>query len=222
MQNSELIFYKNNGFFLFKGFFNQKNIKEIKKESQAIFIYQMKEKGIIENINVSEKEFEVGMIKLFNGHFEIFANCGKQSQHLIALHRLSLNNKLVKKLEEFGLKKPIISTRPVLYFNKATLAKSEEFFKVPPHQDWRSMQGSINSMIVWIPLCNISEELGALKIIPGSHKSGLLETTENKWFRQIDNNNLKDFISVEVEEGDALFFSSFLVHTSGNNVLEAV
>ena len=222
MQNSEVLFYKKNGYFLYKGFFDPAKAEEIRKESQMIFIHQMINNGIINRHDISEDEFEIGIVKLFNDNFEIYANCGKQCQHLINLHRLSLDKKLIQKLTEFGLQKPVVSTRPVLYFNKAKLAKSEEFYKVPPHQDWRSMQGSINSMVVWLPLCNIPENLGALTVIPGSHKFGLLDSTENAWFRQIAKQDLSDFISVEVEPGDALFFSSFLVHSSGNNVLDKI
>jgi phytanoyl-CoA hydroxylase len=222
MKNKDFDHYKKEGYFLYKNFFNPLEIEKVKKEAQLIFINQIYEKGIINTKTITDDEFEDAIVRLFNLHFDTYINCGKQAQHLIDLHRISLNEKLVEKLKEFGLDFPVISTRPVMYFNKAKLAKTEEFYKVPPHQDWRSMQGSLNAIVVWIPLAKVTEELGALKIIPGSHRMGLLESKENAWYRQIETIASDSFISIEVEAGDALFFSSFLVHSSGNNILDKI
>ena len=222
MENKEIDQYNKDGYFLYKKFFNPLEVIKIKIEAQNIFINQMLEKKIINSTSITDDEFENGIVELFNKHFDTYINCGKQAQHLINLHRISLNENLVNKLKEFGLNFPVISTRPVMYFNKAKLAKTEEFYKVPPHQDWRSMQGSLNAIVVWIPLDRVTEELGALKIIPGSHKKGLFDSKENAWYRQIDAISSDSFISVEVEAGDALFFSSFLVHSSGNNILDKI
>ncbi|HMH32109.1 MAG TPA: phytanoyl-CoA dioxygenase family protein [Puia sp.] len=222
MNKTEKLSYIKNGFYLYKGFFNSKEVERIKKEAQSIFINQFIGKGIATSKKISEGEFESAIVRLFEEHFDHYTNCGKQAQHLISLHRLSLDERIVNKLKEFGLDFPVISTRPVMYFNKFNLAKTEEFYKVPPHQDWRSMQGSLNSMVVWVPLADVSEDLGALKIVPGSHLHGLIESKENAWFRQIDQVEQADFISVEVEAGDALFFSSFLIHSSGNNIKDKI
>jgi ectoine hydroxylase-related dioxygenase (phytanoyl-CoA dioxygenase family) len=197
-------------------------VSKVKEEAQEVFVNQLLDKKIIKGKKVKEAEFEDAIVELFNKHFEVFANCGKQVQHLISLHRLTLADKLLAKLKDLGIASPVISTRPVLYFNKARLAKTEEFYKVPPHQDWRSMQGSLNSMVVWIPLIDVTKDLGALMILPESHKLGLLESRENAWFRQINSIESKEFVSVEVKAGDALFFSAFLVHSSGSNILDKI
>ena len=43
------------------------------------------------------------------------------------------------------------------------------------------MQGSLNAIVVWVPLVDVAE-LGALEIIPGSHLWGLQESHEDKWY----------------------------------------
>ena len=70
-----------------------------------------------------------------------------------------------------GLRFPNVSTRPVLFFNSRHLAEKEVYWKVSPHQDWRSMQGSLDSVVVWLPLCDIDVALGALEVVPQSHGS---------------------------------------------------
>jgi hypothetical protein len=95
------------------------------------------------------------------------------------------------------------------------------------HQDWRSMQGSLDSVVVWLPLVDVDRALGALEVVPGSHRWGLLaadmadsygHNTEDAQAR-IDPGALR---SMELERGDAVFFSAFLVHQSGTNVTEAI
>jgi ectoine hydroxylase-related dioxygenase (phytanoyl-CoA dioxygenase family) len=84
------------------------------------------------------------------------------------------------------------------------------------------MQGSLNAMIIWVPLLDIGKELGALEIVPRSHLLGLLESVENDWYRTIKDAADEQYVSVEATAGDALFFSAFLLHRSGNNTTDAI
>ena len=84
------------------------------------------------------------------------------------------------------------------------------------------MQGSLNAIVVWVPLMDIAQELGALEIIPGSHLWGLLESHEDEWYRRIGGLQDNQYQSMEMNAGDALFFSAFLVHRSGNNVTDSI
>ena len=84
------------------------------------------------------------------------------------------------------------------------------------------MQGSLNSTVVWFPLVDVNKDLGALEVIPKSHRWGLLESEQNDWYREIKGLEDDKYVSVEVEAGDVLFFSSFLVHRSGNNVTDKI
>lgn len=214
--------YRENGYLLLKGFFEGHEIDAVRGEAQEIFVRQMQRLGILGPGDVSEEEVERGMFELFEKNVAAFANCGKQAQHLISLHRLSLDGRIVEQLNELGLEFPNISTRPVMYFNHERLAKKEVYWKLSAHQDWRSMQGSLDSMVVWIPLVDVDESLGALEIIPGSHKWGLLEAEMADGYGQLEEEIAAEMVPVEVEKGDALFFSSFLAHQSGTNVTDHI
>ena len=167
--------YRENGFILAKGFFEPEEVERIHAEAKAVFTLQMRRLGIVSSLSPGENEFEAGMFKLFEADLSTFTNCGKQAQHLISLHRLSLDQRIVSTLKELGLDFPNISTRPLLYFNAERLAKKEVYWRLDVHQDWRSMQGSLDSVVVWLPLIDIDKSLGALEVYPGSHKWGLLE-----------------------------------------------
>lgn len=214
--------YKEKGFQLVKGLFKSEEIDEIRKDAQGIFLRQMKQSGFdVENID-SEENFNISLFKLFNEHPELIISSGKHIQHLIALHRISLDQRIIDILKQLGMTFPNICTRPVMFFNAKKLAKKQVYWKTDPHQDWRSMQGSLNSMVVWVALCDIDISLGALEVIPKSHKQGLqtLEMVDSFGLVPGEVLNGQKFVPIEIKKGDVLFFSSFLIHQSGNNSTE--
>ena len=84
------------------------------------------------------------------------------------------------------------------------------------------MQGSLNAVVIWIPLIDINKDLGALEIMPGSHLRGLrTDHIENGFgMVKLDENEETKLTSIEVKTGDILLFSSFLIHQSGNNITD--
>jgi len=210
------------GFVRVNRFFSREVVEFVRRDAKSVFLKQMASRGFVTRMDPDEQEFESGMARYFSEDLSGFINCGKTCQHLISLHQLSLQETLVAQLIKLGVERPNICTRPVLYFNSRRLAKSEVYYKSPPHQDWRSMQGSLNAIVVWVPLMEISQALGALEIIPGSHLWGLLESREDEWYRRIEGIGDDQYQSVEMNAGDALFFSAFLVHRSGNNVTDSI
>lgn len=221
--SNDLEFYKKNGYLFLKDFFSNEEIKKVLDDAKGVFLRQFIEKKYLANCNledISEEVFNDFLYRLFDEDIECLSNSGKQIQHLISLHSLSLQNKVIELLKQTGIETPIISTRPVLYFNHPKLAKQKVFHTVDAHQDWRSMQGSLNSVVIWIPLVDINKDLGALEILPGSHLDGLRTDHIENGFGMVslskDEND--KLVSVEIKTGDALLFSSFLIHQSGNNI----
>jgi hypothetical protein len=214
--------FREQGFIRFDGFFSKEDVERVRADAKRVFLNQMVVRGFVNRADGDDLEFERGMARYFSEDQEGFVNCGKTCQHLISLHRLSLREEIVSQLIALGVQRPNICTRPVLYFNSKHLAKSEAYYKSPPHQDWRSMQGSLNAMVVWVPLADVPFELGALEVIPGSHMWGLQDSHEDEWYRRIEGITVDRYQSVAVSAGDVLFFSAFLVHRSGNNVTDSI
>jgi phytanoyl-CoA hydroxylase len=203
--------YFDNGYVLLKDFLDKEIIEKILQDAKSIFQLQFDYLNLDSNFNENLKT-------LFKNHFQVFIDCGKQIQHLISLHKLSLDDNILTLINSLGIEKPNISTRPVLYFNHPELAKEKSYHTVDAHQDWRSMQSSLDSLVIWIPLTDIDKSLGALQIIPKSHLLGLKTIGVVNGFGMVDTDIYDDeFIDVEVKQGDILVFSSFLIHRSGNN-----
>ena len=85
-----------------------------------------------------------------------------------------------------------------------------------------------NGLVIWIPLSDITPDLGPLQVCPKSHHEGELKVVQNK--------NLPDdastvsvdevepeyiakysIMDVEIKKGDVLFFDTELFHRSGVN-----
>jgi len=223
MAELDLQQFKEQGFALARGFFQKEEVASVRNDAKSVFLTQLLRHGILSSNNPSEREFETKLFAYFDQHLQEFINCGKQIQHLVSLHRLSLDTRIEQVLrQELGLQFPNVSTRPVLYFNSRFLAKDEVYWRVFPHQDWRSMQGSLDSIVVWVPLADVDIELGALEVVPGSHRLGLLTTKVENSFGKVERFGDGDFVSVQAKQGDALFFSSFLVHRSGVNTTDSI
>jgi phytanoyl-CoA hydroxylase len=217
--------YLQEGYLHIPNFFDFDLINSLLFDSKSIFLnifLSKKYTGIRDVKELNENEFNKLLYKLFSDDVSLVSNCGKQIQHLISLHKLSLNDKIIELLKEMGIQKPNISTRPVLFFNHPKLAKEKFYYKVDAHQDWRSMQGSLNSIVIWVPLTDINKDLGALEIIPRSHMRGLITDHFQSGFGMVNPNsyNFNEFKTIEVKLGDILIFSSFLIHQSGENITD--
>jgi phytanoyl-CoA hydroxylase len=216
--------YKRDGFLLLRNFFDVEKLEAVRSEAKHIFLIQLKRNHLIDSYDISEQEFERQLYALFQKDFQQIVNCGKQAQHLISLHSLALSERILGALEQLGVEFPIINVRPTIFFNSPHLGKRDVDWRKPSHQDWRTTQGSLDSTIIWVPLIDIDKSLGALEIAPESHKLGLLNYETRSDYHTIaeDPERPLQFVSVEVKKGDALFFSTLLVHRSGNNTSGAI
>jgi hypothetical protein len=196
------------GYFIYKNFFSREYIEKLKTSAESIFKIQFNKFGYTGT-------FQENMIRLFNEHESIFINCGKIIQQgLIELYKLPLEDKLLNELKLLGLDFPVMCTRPVLFFNHPKLAKHITYYKTPAHQDWSSMEASMDSLVVWVPLIDVNKENGSIIVYPGSHKKGVLPFKSNNGFAEVDFEG--NGIQPVIEAGDIVIFSTLLVHESGD------
>ena len=205
---------KNDGYFIYRNFFDKDYVENLRKSAESIFKIQFDRFGY-------SGTFQENMIRLFDENQDIFINCGKIIQQgLLELYKLPLENKLVDELKSLGLEFPVMCTRPVMFFNHPKLAKQITYYKTPPHQDWPSMESSLDSLVVWVPLVDVNKENGSLIIYPESHKNGILPFTTNNGFAEVKTDGIR--IQPDVNMGDIVIFSTLLVHESGDIVNDSI
>jgi len=91
------------------------------------------------------------------------------------------------------------------------------------HQDNFYVKGNDQELTVWIPLFDTKVWQGALQVMPRSHKSGEVPHTMKIGKKTLPASVYENEIRyVEMARGDALFFSSFLLHSSSINISDEI
>ena len=93
------------------------------------------------------------------------------------------------------------------------------------HQDYRYVQGAIDTLTAWIPLGPCSQSNGTLMLFPGTHKRGLLPVTEssgNSFSFGVSSEGLPEPVFAEVDEGDVVIFHSLTLHGACPNCSDRV
>ena len=85
-----------------------------------------------------------------------------------------------------------------------------------------------NGLVIWIPLSDLTPELGPLQVCPKSHHEGELKVVQNKNLPgdvstvsvdEVEPEYIAKYsiMDVEIKKGDVLFFDTELFHRSGVN-----
>jgi phytanoyl-CoA hydroxylase len=115
-----------------------------------------------------------------------------------------------------GVAQGIIGPNVQLHHTKMFIKPPEKGSPFPMHQDYPYFPHERHSMIAAIiHFDDAPEEKGCLRVVPGSHKLGALESVG-------EDHHLPDFpletaTPIPAKAGDAIFMSYFLVHGSGVN-----
>ncbi len=101
----------------------------------------------------------------------------------------------------------------------------EDKYLTQLHQDYTSQLCSPSGIVIWSPLRNVTNELGPVKIYPGSHKEGILDIDiidEGSYGLQVRDPNIiikkYDPICPEVNVRDAVIIHMLTAHESTPNV----
>ena len=89
----------------------------------------------------------------------------------------------------------------------------------------------LHSLVCWIPLTSVTEEMGAIHISPESHTGGLITSAQNEKKSELSTRQIsvpEEYIKkyedlvVPVDAGDVVFFNMLLYHRSGINISDKV
>jgi ectoine hydroxylase-related dioxygenase (phytanoyl-CoA dioxygenase family) len=153
-----------------------------------------------------------------------YLQAAKAANHLASLAQLGISPKVMALVRDLGLVTPTIATRTVLLFMANALAIEGGYLKTPPHQDFRSVQGSLNSIVLWTPLADVGPDDYPVVVADGSHRLGLLPSGEHVFGHQIDPASLEglSFRPVHLKRGDIMVFSTLLAHATSETGGERV
>ncbi|WP_315769917.1 MULTISPECIES: phytanoyl-CoA dioxygenase family protein [unclassified Bradyrhizobium] len=133
-------------------------------------------------------------------------------------HRLAHHHNIVNFLKgKFGWTDIFLPGGHVVHIMAHELRIPNGYFGFVTHQDFPSVQGSLDGVVVWFPLVDVNKDNFPLEVIPRTHKLGVLPTIKHGTSTsevEPEFYNQSDFVPVEVNVGDVIFMSVFTVHRS--------
>jgi hypothetical protein len=85
----------------------------------------------------------------------------------------------------------------------------------PIHQDYRFIQGSVDTLTTWLPLSAAPPEIGGLRVLAGSPRLGVLPVKASDgpgMMRAEADENHPEWRTTSYQPGDVLLFGSLTVH----------
>ena len=202
------------GYVVVKGAIDTAILDSINREIAELFAIQLRRLGQPVDAGVSREAFKNNAVRLLRADVPAYISTARLTQNLPSVHRLLICDTVIKLSRDLGVELPVISTRPSIHFMTGDLKIPNGYHRSPAHQDWRSMQGSLDSLVFWIPTTPVKKNSNPMEFVPRSHLLGLLDTVEHIQTPTVSDPRTTDdkFIPIPVEPGDIIFFSSFMVH----------
>jgi ectoine hydroxylase-related dioxygenase (phytanoyl-CoA dioxygenase family) len=115
--------------------------------------------------------------------------------------------------------KGILGPDVVLHHSKLFQKPSEEGAPFPMHQDWTYFPTVNDTMMAGIiHVSEATDEMGCLRVYPGTHKLGKVEGTSGQNESELlAKYPLDKALPLEAEPGDVVFFHYFTIHGSMPN-----
>lgn len=189
--------YKRNGYVVFKNLLDCDEVEKTVSQLRSMTGSNLSSvKGCLKNLFLNEERY-FSTLRIFSKS--------------LSVQRLLHSKEIISKLNDLGLEQLSTPTLPVLHTTSKELVSSGGYFALEPHQDWPSIVGSLNSVIVWIPLTDVGEYDHPLQVVPGSHLEGVIGGEEGA-NELVVNKTDEDFFTLICSPGDVVVMSTFCVH----------
>jgi phytanoyl-CoA hydroxylase len=209
--------YRRNGFAVAAGLIAEAELDAVAADIHSIFARRARAIGLTVPEGRDQDAFSHLLLDLFTSDRAAYLAAARQTQYLASVLRLGLAEPILQLLGEVGVEVPSQSTRPVIHFMADGLRIEGGYHKTPPHQDWRSVQGSLDGVTLWLPVYDVGPDQYPLEVIPGSHRRGLLPSADDPFGHRIAEGDVPEepFLPLTLRRGDVVIFSGFLVHRTG-------
>lgn len=161
---------------------------------------------------IGAKSFHTSLAEMI-GIEGLYASTLSQCAKTASLQQLFLHDRIMGVIKRLGIASPCIPSPPVLNVIANNLRVPGGYFGTAAHQDWPSVQGSLDEVTVWVSFTSTKGNF-PLEIIPRSHLKGLLPGKVNGSVLEVKAHE-SEFVAVECDPGDVIFMSGFLVHRTG-------
>ena len=200
-------FYQQNGYILYKALLSADEAATYRRECHDL----AERLSAVRNIDATwgsarDSVAEAKDTSVFHCHDVQFYSA--------AFSRLIVNDRLTEVASDI-----IGSPNVQLHHTKMFIKPPEKGSPFPMHQDVPYFPHDRHSMIaVILHFDDAPIEKGCVRVVPGSHKLGMLEhNSAGGWHLPFDRYPIDSATACEAQAGDALFFSYLTIHGSGLN-----
>lgn len=199
-------FFEENGYCIAKGVFSPSEITELERDFDRIVAQLIASKQEL-NARWSGPEMErmgVDTVVLHTHNVQQFS---------AVWLRTLLHPRFLDEAEK------ILGPDIMLHHSKLFQKPPEKGAPFPMHQDWNYFPTIHDTMIAGIiHVSEATDEMGCLRVYPGSHKLGRVENTSGQFESDLlSQYPLERAIPLEAAPGDVVFFHYFTLHGSMPN-----
>ena len=200
-------FWDENGYYHARGVFNAQEVAQLQDDFDHI-VQQLQASG--ESINARWGGAE--MEKIDGGNSVIFHTHNVQNYSAHWLCAMQHDGFL-------DVVQALIGPDIILHHSKLFQKPAEKGSPFPMHQDWGYFPTETNSMLAGvIHVSRATNEMGCLRVYPGSHKLGRLQDSMGQsQDGALDEYPLENATTCEAEAGDVVFFNYLTLHGSMPN-----
>jgi len=119
--------------------------------------------------------------------------------------------------EALGWEDVFLPGGDVVFIMAADLEIPGGYFGLDAHQDFPSVQGSLDALVAWIPLSDVDRRGYPIELVAGSHRRGLItevDETATGWNIRAEQLLQAKWQPIVVSAGDVVFMSVFTIHRS--------
>lgn len=216
MHEANKEFYKKNGYVILKSALSESQIERIRADIHTIIKQQLKTLAIEAEPEMHVSAIFSDMQKLHSASLEKYLASLKLCAKTASIVQAIMDSNILNFTRSVGITLPVFQTQPVFHVMAENLKFKDGYFGVGAHQDWPTLQSGLDTVTTWVPLVPVKENTFTLEIVPKSHLLGFCESTETQNIHEImpDVYGHLESIKVQMEPGDVLVFSVFLIHKS--------
>lgn len=216
MSNIDRDLFRAQGYVVARGLVDPADLAAIHDEMGELFAIQLRRLGLPIDASGTRRAFHDNAASLLQADVGAYIATARLTQMLPSAGRLMISDPMERLARSLGLAFPVISTRVSNHIMAEALKIPGGYHKSPPHQDWRSIQGSLDSIVLWVPLTPVGPGTFPLEVAPRSHLLGLLDTAEHIMTPTVNDPRFaENYEPLTMEPGDVVAFSTFLVHRTG-------
>lgn len=203
---------KEDGYLYFRELLDPARVLEVRKQVLGVCL----EHGWLEEGSNIMEGIATPEIRVGETNDPLWQAFYKDVQKIRDFHALALEPKIIQLFKILFEESVLAHSRNICRL----VFPNMETYSTPPHQDNYFIGGSDDTWTAWIPCGDCPEKLGGLAVNRGSHRSGMLETSEGigPGGRQVAVKDDTSWVSGDYRCGDVIILHSLTIHQGRDNI----